>query len=301
MLRRICKFLVRQLTTKGELHRAVLRRTRTASGRRSGLSAQLVADIAKSLARSSQLEEVKSVVFGSKPFAVDDVLKAIICVKKISDVNVVAALGWSLQILSTVNAVHMKVARLQQQQYDKENPEHVALLDSLWRALKPGTRREDWGEIGFQNGLVPESDFRGMGMLGLHQLVHFSEKHNHEAILVLTQSYHPQRYFPFAAAGINVTAFTSGMLEQRRLDERLYEVLVQLMPAGKLSESPSDEALASAGLADVHEFYGAEYVEFSRFWHESLPDNAMAFPGIFGTIKDRSNARFPRLVEDHYW
>lgn len=56
--------------------------------------------------------------------------------------------------------------------------------------------------------------------------------------------------------GINVTAFTSGMLEQRRLDERLYEVLVQLMPAGKLSESPSDEALASAGLADVHEFYG---------------------------------------------
>lgn len=98
MLRRICKFLVRQLTTKGELHRAVLRRTRTASGRRSGLSAQLVADIAKSLARSSQLEEVKSVVFGSKPFAVDDVLKAIICVKKISDVNVVAALGWSLQV-----------------------------------------------------------------------------------------------------------------------------------------------------------------------------------------------------------
>lgn len=44
------------------------------------------------------MEEVKSVVFGSKPFAVDDVLKAIICVKKISDVNVVAALGWSLQV-----------------------------------------------------------------------------------------------------------------------------------------------------------------------------------------------------------
>lgn len=70
------------------------------------------------------------------------------------------------QVLSTVNAVHMKVASLQQQQYDKGNPEHVALLDSLWRALKPDSRREDWGEIGFQNGLVPESDFRGMGMLG---------------------------------------------------------------------------------------------------------------------------------------
>lgn len=96
MLRRICKFLVRQLTQKGELHRAVVRST--ASGRGSGLSAKLVADIAKSLARSSQLEEVKSTVFGSRPFAVDDVLETIVRVKKISDSNVIAALAWSLQV-----------------------------------------------------------------------------------------------------------------------------------------------------------------------------------------------------------
>lgn len=70
------------------------------------------------------------------------------------------------QVISTVNAVHMKVATLQQVSYDKENPEHVALLESLWESLKPGTRREDWGQIGFQNGRAPESDFRGMGLLG---------------------------------------------------------------------------------------------------------------------------------------
>ena len=43
---------------------------------------------------------------------------------------------------------------------------------------------------------------------------------------------------------------------------------------------------------------GEEYVRFSRFWCESLPENTMAFPGVFKTIKQRSNARFPPLEED---
>lgn len=46
---------------------------------------------------------------------------------------------------------------------------------------------------------------------------------------------------------------------------------------------------------------GEEYVEFSRFWHESLPENAMAFPAIFGIVKQRSHSRFPRLAEDYWW
>lgn len=57
-------------------------------------------------------------------------------------------------------------------------------------------------------------------------------------------------------SGINVTAFTTGMLEKRRLDARLYDVLVKLMPAGKLSEFPSEDTLVAAGLASVNEFYG---------------------------------------------
>lgn len=142
------------------------------------------------------------------------------------------------------------------------------------------------------------------------------------------------------------------MLEQRRLELRLYDVLVKLLPEGKPADSLSQETLVAAGLASFHDFYGKspgifnqnrsvilplmlsrvsleswesqelsshrttatnmsnrdvyfspgeEYVEFSRFWHESLPENMMAFPAIFGTIKDRSNSRFPRLVEDYYW
>ena len=70
------------------------------------------------------------------------------------------------QVLSTVNSVHERVGELQRQSYDASNPAHVALLDSLWESLMPDTRRTDWAPLGFQNGSKPESDLRGMGMLG---------------------------------------------------------------------------------------------------------------------------------------
>lgn len=51
--------------------------------------------------------------------------------------------------------------------YDTEDPTHVAQLEALWSSLKPDTRRTDgWESLGFQNGQRPESDFRGMGLLG---------------------------------------------------------------------------------------------------------------------------------------
>lgn len=70
------------------------------------------------------------------------------------------------QVLSMVSAVIERVGELQRQSYDADDAAHVALLESLWESLKPNTRRTDWGELGFQNGSVPQSDFRGMGMLG---------------------------------------------------------------------------------------------------------------------------------------
>lgn len=71
-----------------------------------------------------------------------------------------------LQVLAMVNAVHERIGELQRQSYDPAEPAHVALLETLWDSLKPGMRRTDWGELGFQNGERPQSDFRGMGMLG---------------------------------------------------------------------------------------------------------------------------------------
>lgn len=89
------------------------------------------------------------------------------------------------------------------------------MLEQLWSNLKPNVRRsggritKEWGEIGFQgtvcadaygafdavvadplcamcclyeeSGTDPMSDFRGMGILSLHQLIHFSSKYPVEA------------------------------------------------------------------------------------------------------------------------
>lgn len=78
------------------------------------------------------------------------------------------ALVWNslLQVLSTTNKVHQRVGELQRTSYDPANPEHVAQLELLWESLRPESRRKDWGELGFQNSKLPQSDFRGMGMLG---------------------------------------------------------------------------------------------------------------------------------------
>lgn len=75
---------------KGELERAVLGRT--------ALDAALVTSIARSLARSAQVEEVKNIVFGKQPFAVSEAVDKIAGAKKITDSNVVSALTWALQV-----------------------------------------------------------------------------------------------------------------------------------------------------------------------------------------------------------
>lgn len=55
-------------------------------------------------------------------------------------------------------------------------------------------------------------------------------------------------------AGINVTAFTKTMLEQRRLDTCLYDAIVKRMPAGKLPEDK--DMLVAAGFTAFNSIYG---------------------------------------------
>lgn len=64
--------------------------------------------------------------------------------------------------------VHEKAGVLQRTPFDTSSQEQVAQLEALWAALQPSVRRDagGWGAIGFQNGERPETDFRGMGLLG---------------------------------------------------------------------------------------------------------------------------------------
>ena len=72
---------------------------------------------------------------------------------------------------------------------------HSGKLESLWMSLiddvsKPYIRiSKQWGEIGFQ-GKDPKTDFRGMGMLGLENLLFLVKNYNKAAKHILSHS-HP--------------------------------------------------------------------------------------------------------------
>jgi hypothetical protein len=73
-------------------------------------------------------------------------------------------------------------------------------------------------------GKDPSSDFRGMGVLGLHQLVYFSEMREHDSKLILLESNHSRRFFPFAATG-TYTLMTLPLAQNKLLNNLLIFLL----------------------------------------------------------------------------
>lgn len=83
-------------------------------------------------------------------------------------------------------------------------------------------------------------------MQSKHGILESCSTHNHLASITHTSYTN--------LAGINITAFTTALLEQRRLDACLYDAVVKLIPAG---ESPEDEEmLVAAGFAAFNQIYG---------------------------------------------
>eukprot|EP01114_Cavostelium_apophysatum_P008679 TRINITY_DN2136_c0_g1_i1.p1 TRINITY_DN2136_c0_g1~~TRINITY_DN2136_c0_g1_i1.p1 ORF type:complete len:688 (-),score=180.13 TRINITY_DN2136_c0_g1_i1:35-2098(-) len=96
--------------------------------------------------------------------------------------------------------------------FDAAIPQHAELLRRFWMNLKPkepymGDTGEKWKEVGFQ-GVNPSTDFRGMGLLGLLNLIYFSEHYRDRAQNILSQ----HRDYPFAVTGINITSTLINLL-----------------------------------------------------------------------------------------
>ncbi|XP_016088782.1 ELMO domain-containing protein 1-like isoform X5 [Sinocyclocheilus grahami] len=133
------------------------------------------------------------------PDSVEKTIDDIMSLKKINlDTN--PQLGISLQacllqIVGYRNLV-VEVEKLRREPYDCENPAHEEMLVKLWKELRPdsplsGRISKQWCEIGFQ-GNDPKTDFRGMGLLGLHNLLYFAEHDKATALQVLHDSLQPK-------------------------------------------------------------------------------------------------------------
>lgn len=226
--RRLYKKLVHLLTGKSEIERLC-------NFSHENERQRFLLNLSLSILQSKQLKNVpRSMFVHKKSFAPEStILDSILKFKKIStpaginarvEVNLLAA----LQQVNLVNRTIEALDRKKKEAFDSSNSSHEALLERLWASLRPGVRRAggrvsaEWGEIGFQ-GQDPATDFRGMGLLGLEQLVHFAEgPQNSAARAALTDSAHPVRYYPFAAAGINLTSFVVELLGARLLDGEVH-------------------------------------------------------------------------------
>ncbi len=107
-----------------------------------------------------------------------------------------ARLDWSLS-----HVAHFQIFRASVQDTNERRrpfapdlPTDVALLEKLWVALKPDTRRRgdptEWPELGFQ-GAEAATDFRGMGVFGCESLVWFAQNHPMAARRLLLETQVP--------------------------------------------------------------------------------------------------------------
>ncbi|KAI9366073.1 ELMO/CED-12 family-domain-containing protein [Zopfochytrium polystomum] len=155
--------------------------------------------------------------------------------------------------------------------YDSTNKLHERKLLDFWEAAKPdekltGRISEQWKALGFQ-GDDPATDFRGMGMLGLDDLLYFARVHKKSFQRVLESSHKPS-WFSMAITGIHITSFCISLVRTRQLQNFLYTF-------GTTKEV-------------YEEFYCFVFDAFEKEWTSSItPLTAMDFNRMFGVFQVR--------------
>ncbi|XP_054707636.1 ELMO domain-containing protein 2-like [Uloborus diversus] len=156
---------------------------------------------------------------------------------------------------------------LRKTSYSSENKEHENKLLKLWELLKPEEKLQNriskqWSSIGFQ-GDDPKTDFRGMGVLGLENLLYFATEHTDAARHVLLHSNHPVYGYSFAIVGINLTSMAYHLLKDEILKVHFYNT-VKGVPC----------------VQDFHFVYCYLFYEFDKFWLAEKPRDIMEFSRI---------------------
>ncbi|XP_037546593.1 ELMO domain-containing protein 2 [Nematolebias whitei] len=182
-----------------------------------------------------------------------------------------------LQIVG-YSSLYTSVEDLRKEVFSSENPEHEAMLLKLWDTLMPTVKLESritkqWGDIGFQ-GDDPKTDFRGMGLLGLINLVFFSENYTAEARQVLSHANHPKLGYSYAIVGINVTEMAYSLLKSGALKPHFYNTVH-----------------GTPELEHFHQLYCYLVYEFDRFWVAEEPESIMQFNHYREKFHDKVKSR----------
>eukprot|EP00064_Thunnus_orientalis_P003829 superscaffoldBa00000328_g3840 len=185
------KFVVRKFTGRCELQRICY-------NNKHGARRTLKIESSLRYSKNELLQSALSV----HPDKVEKTIDDIIALKKINpDINPQLSISLQASLLQIVGyrSLVAEVEKLRREPYDCENPEHEDMLMKLWKELRPDTPltgriSKQWCEIGFQ-GSDPKTDFRGMGLLGLHNLLYFAEHDKATALQMLHDSLQPKHKY----------------------------------------------------------------------------------------------------------
>ncbi|NWI89237.1 ELMD2 protein, partial [Pitta sordida] len=249
------KWVLRLLTGKCELQRVL---GSAEAGARRTLSVEHSLESSKNqvLRNATRVKEAE----------VDKYVRDVMKEKKIelNNAGFKTNLRISLLQISGYKKLYFDVENLRKVPYDSENKEHEEQLIKLWNLLMPHESlkariSKQWCDIGFQ-GDDPKTDFRGMGLLGLVNLVYFSKHYTNESRQILSRSNHPKLGYSYAIVGINLTEMAYSLLKNGALKSHLYNMVSGL---------PQME--------HFHQFYCYLVYEFDKFWFEEEPESIMHF------------------------
>ncbi|XP_078719077.1 ELMO domain-containing protein 1-like isoform X1 [Lampetra fluviatilis] len=263
-LRGWIKWVFRQLSGRCELQR-ICYRHKTGATRALAIEYSLTA---------SKNVVLCSAVKVSEP-EVEKTAEEIMHVKKINpstNPTFAPVLQACLLQISGYHALTKEVEEIRKERYDSENKTHEEALLKLWALLMPEVTlkariTKQWGDIGFQ-GDDPSTDFRGMGMLGLLNLLYFAEEHTTAARQVLSHSHHPkygearerQLRFSYAIVGINITELAYTLLFAGAMKSHFYNIIP-----------------AAPRLVHFHQAFCYLFHEFDAFWLKEEPRDIMEF------------------------
>ncbi|KAK9981528.1 hypothetical protein ABG768_001057 [Culter alburnus] len=250
------KWLLRLVTGRCELQR-ICARCKAGALRTSQIEYSLKSSKSKVLRAALSLKEND----------LEDHLAQIIQEKRIKeqkDPTFKVNLRQCLLQINGYNKLFEAVEELRKEVFDSENEAHETMLLKLWDLLMPSVKLESritkqWGDIGFQ-GDDPKTDFRGMGMLGLTNLLFFSEKYTDAARQVLSHANHPGLGYSYAIVGINLTEMAYSLMKSDALKLHFYNTV-----PGKPE------------MLHFHQFYCYLAYEFDKFWLEEEPESIMEF------------------------
>lgn len=255
-LRYWLKWFLRQATGKCELQRIC-------SGNKPGASRTSKAEYSLQSSRNKVLRNALTANRENLPLCVDRIMQEKNIVPQ-KDPLFKDSLHTCLLQITGYNQLYIAVEDLRKEVFSSDKPEHEALLLKLWDMLMPNVKLESritkqWGDIGFQ-GDDPKTDFRGMGLLGLINLVFFSENYTEEARQVLSHANHPKLGYSYAIVGINLTEMAYSLLKSGALKPHFYNTV-----------------LNSPEVLHFHQLYCYLAYEFDKFWLAEEPESIMLF------------------------